>query len=213
MRKDFYATKGCSIYEASFNKINLKISELGGDISMRNIWHHYYNMSYGIIFVIDSSETKTNMRKAKSILHNLFKHPHLESKCFLIIGNKQDLPNAIDYVDLYYFLDLDIIVNQYKCPSRLDVSGNWNSNSHMSQNLYESLNWLVFSIKKRIKLIKNIVKYYADMCLISNFSNRPSTGRKITKYPRLKNRSNTAPTKLELKNGIGKTKASKICST
>lgn len=196
-RNDYCPTKGCAAYEFTINSFKVKLSEIGGDINIRQIWHYYFYMSFGVIFVIDSSENEVRMNEARHILHNLLKHPHLEGKCFLIIGNKQDLPHSIDYVDLLYFLDLDSLVNKSKSPCLLEMTGSWETEALDDNNLEKSLTWLVLTIKERLKFIKNIVKYYQDPNMTINLIKRPNTGSYKTKlFDVSKIRPDTAPKKI-----------------
>lgn len=185
-RKDHLPTNlGCNFYEVTIKNTIVKINELGGDANIREIWYHYFLEAYGVIFVIDCSNLQ-NIDEAKIILHNLFIHPYLEGKCFLIIGNKQDLPNAIDYVDLCYFLNLEVVVNETHNPCRLDVTGLWKPEQIFDSNLDKSILWLIQSIKKRMKIIKNVIKYYNEPIIYR----RKDKNRRSSSFFRLKTKKN-----------------------
>ena len=65
----------------------------------RALWPHYFEQSDGICFVVDSSD-RDRFETVKSELHRLISHKELVGKPFLILANKQDLPNAASKEEL-----------------------------------------------------------------------------------------------------------------
>lgn len=200
-RKDYLPTKGCEVYEAQIGKYKIKISELGGDATIRDIWRHYYLEAYGIIFVIDSSDIQ-NLNAARYLLQSLLSSPHLEGKCFLIIGSKQDLPDALDYVDICYFLELESMVNNSRNPCRLEIYGMWENEQFYASDIDKSLLWLIHSTKKRINLIKNMIKYYQSQASSFRKISRPFTGPSKSSVRKKKIRPKTAPDVIQKPQGI-----------
>ena len=68
---------------------------MGGQTKLRELWPHYFGQADGIVFVIDSADIE-RMPIVEAELHTLLSHKELSSKPFLILANKQDLPNALN---------------------------------------------------------------------------------------------------------------------
>ncbi|RMC01720.1 hypothetical protein DUI87_21735 [Hirundo rustica rustica] len=73
-----------------FSKINLKqgrfevtIFDLGGGKRIRNIWRNYYAESYGVIFVVDSSDIE-RMEETKQAMIEVLKSPKISGKPVLV---------------------------------------------------------------------------------------------------------------------------------
>uniref|UniRef100_A0A8C3UGJ9 ADP ribosylation factor like GTPase 13B n=1 Tax=Catharus ustulatus TaxID=91951 RepID=A0A8C3UGJ9_CATUS len=73
-----------------FSKINLKqgrfevtIFDLGGGKRIRNIWSNYYAESYGVIFVVDSSDIE-RMEETKQAMMEVLKSPKISGKPVLV---------------------------------------------------------------------------------------------------------------------------------
>jgi len=79
---------------------------LGGQTKLRELWPHYYEQTDGVVFVIDSND-RDRLPMVKEELHALMSHKELNETPFLILANKQDLPNAIRRDDLKKFLELE----------------------------------------------------------------------------------------------------------
>uniref|UniRef100_A0A7P0TAS1 ADP ribosylation factor like GTPase 13B n=2 Tax=Homo sapiens TaxID=9606 RepID=A0A7P0TAS1_HUMAN len=73
-----------------FSKINLRqgkfevtIFDLGGGIRIRGIWKNYYAESYGVIFVVDSSDEE-RMEETKEAMSEMLRHPRISGKPILV---------------------------------------------------------------------------------------------------------------------------------
>lgn len=205
-RTDYLPTQGCKIYDLQVGKWNISLTELGGGPNIRGIWKYYLLEAYGVIYVIDSSDV-TKLEESKMILSELLSNPHLEGKPFLILGNKQDLPSALDYLDIFYFFGLEQMANSSQSPCMLEVTGNF-ANVNGYSELDVGLEWLTSAIMHRLKAIRNMIKFFQQLEDVKNeiASLRPVTGgvakthRKSAR--KIKLRPNTAPNvkfKVELK--------------
>lgn len=196
-RTDYLPTSGCKIYDLKVGKWNIALTELGGGPNIRGIWKYYLLEAYGVIYVIDSSDI-TKLEESKMILSELLSNPHLEGKPFLILGNKQDMPSALDYLDIFYFFGLEQLANMSQSPCMLEVTGNYTDTNGYSE-LDIGLEWLTSAIMHRVKAIRNMIKFFQQLEDVKNeiASLRPVTGglakihRKSAR--KLKLRPNTAP--------------------
>lgn len=196
-RTDYLPTQGCKIYDLQVGKWNISLTELGGGPNIRGIWKYYLLEAYGVIYVIDSSDI-TKLEESKLILSELLSNPHLEGKPFLILGNKQDLPSALDYLDIFYFFGLEQMAQMAQSPCMLEVTGNFAEVNGYSE-LDVGLEWLTSAIMHRLKAIRNMIKFFQQLEDVKKeiASLRPVTGN-VAKVHRksarkIKLRPNTAP--------------------
>jgi ADP-ribosylation factor protein 1 len=63
------------------------------------MWHHYYEHTDAVIFVIDSND-RDRFKESKAELHALLNQEILRNCPFLIFANKQDLPQAAEITEL-----------------------------------------------------------------------------------------------------------------
>ena len=88
-------TLGFNIEEVTYKNLTFKAWDLGGQTKFRQMWHHYYECTDAVIFVIDSND-RDRFHESKQELHALLDQECLRNAPFLIFANKQDLPNAAD---------------------------------------------------------------------------------------------------------------------
>ncbi|XP_063709299.1 uncharacterized protein LOC134837838 [Culicoides brevitarsis] len=195
-RSDYLPTSGCKVYdEIHVKKLDVSLTELGGGPNIRGIWKYYLLEAYGVIYVIDSSDI-SKLEESRTILGELLSNPHLEGKPFLILGNKQDLPAALDYLDIFYYFGLEQMANSSQSPCMLEVTGNF-ANGH--SELDTAMEWLASAIEHRLKAIRNMIKFFQQLEDVKNeiANMRPvtSTIAKIHRksLKKLKLRPNTAP--------------------
>lgn len=86
-------TVGFNVEEVTIGKVNIKIFDIGGQDSIRQLWPHYFESTSGVAFVIDANDID-RLNQARNELHALFSSKDLVGKPFLILLNKQDLPQA-----------------------------------------------------------------------------------------------------------------------
>eukprot|EP01083_Nonionella_stella_P314162 1130756_1 len=88
---------------------NLIVWEVAGQESIRRLWMHYYPVTQGLIYVIDSQD-KERIEEARDALFNMvLSHPLIDKHTnipLLILCNKQDLPHAMSSDEICICLDL-----------------------------------------------------------------------------------------------------------
>lgn len=101
-------TVGFNLEEVNIGKLNIKMWDIGGQDKIRQLWPHYFGQTDGIVFVLDSND-QDRFDQAKEELHTLMSHKELNEKPFLILANKQDLPNAVGKDDIIVKLGLKTV--------------------------------------------------------------------------------------------------------
>ena len=101
-------TIGFNVEQVNVGKLDISMWDVGGQNRFRNLWPHYFAQADGIAFVIDSADTDRH-DEVKEELHALMSHKELNGKPFLILANKQDLPNARSRNELIELLQLETV--------------------------------------------------------------------------------------------------------
>ena len=79
--------------------------DVGGRCNLRALFRHYYKDAEGLVFVVDSND-RERMDEAKDQLDRLFAEDELLGLPVLVYANKQDLPNAMNLVEIEDVLGL-----------------------------------------------------------------------------------------------------------
>lgn len=99
-------TIGFNLEEVSVGGLQIRMWDIGGQDKLRALWPHYFGQTDGVVFVVDSAD-RERFSIAKEELHTLMSHTDLNEKPFLILANKQDLPQAVTKKELALELELD----------------------------------------------------------------------------------------------------------
>ncbi|EGR29351.1 hypothetical protein IMG5_157450 [Ichthyophthirius multifiliis] len=135
-------TLGSNMEEVTHNNVHLKVWDLGGQKSIRQVWDEYFNQSDAIIYVIDSKDTSLQ-NESNEEFQKLLKNELLKNSVILIFANKQDLENA---------MSTDQIVEKYKLS---DIKSHcWHiqaCSAINNQGLEEGLDWIVEKLLEKNK--------------------------------------------------------------
>ncbi|XP_040836540.1 ADP-ribosylation factor-like protein 13B isoform X1 [Ochotona curzoniae] len=138
-----------------FSKINLKqgkfdvtIFDLGGGKRIRGIWKNYYAESYGVIFVVDSSDEE-RMEETKETMSEVLRHPRISGKPVLVLANKQDKEGALGEADVIECLSLEKLVNEHKCLCQIEpCSAVLGYGKKIDKSIKKGLYWLLHIIAR-----------------------------------------------------------------
>ncbi|XP_041439222.1 ADP-ribosylation factor-like protein 13B [Xenopus laevis] len=112
--EDVAPTVGFSKADIKQWRFDITMFDLGGGKRIRGIWKNYYAESYGVVFVIDSSDVG-RMEETKETIAEVLRHPRISGKPVLVLANKQDREGALSETDIIEFLSLEKLVNDNKC--------------------------------------------------------------------------------------------------
>jgi small GTP-binding protein len=139
-------TIGFNVESVQYRNVEFTVWDIGGQQRIRALWHHYYQNTQGIIFVVDSNDreridqsTETDT-SAQEELHNLLANDLLRDAVLLVIANKQDLPNAMSVNEVSQRLELNKVTNR-----KWFVQG---ACATTGDGLFEGLDWLCSALKK-----------------------------------------------------------------
>lgn len=85
--------------------VTIKIWDLGGQARFRSMWERYARGVQAIVFVVDAADLD-GIDAARQELHDLLSKPSLAGIPLLVLGNKNDLSEALSGSELISQLDL-----------------------------------------------------------------------------------------------------------
>ncbi|XP_072285528.1 ADP-ribosylation factor-like protein 13B isoform X1 [Pyxicephalus adspersus] len=146
--EDVAPTVGFSKADIKQGKFDITIFDLGGGKQIRGIWKNYYAESYGVVFVIDSSDVE-RMEETKETVTEVLRHPRIAGKPVLVLANKQDREGAMAEADIIEFLSLEKLVNEHKCLCQIEpCSAAFGYGKKIDTHIRKGLNWLLGVIAK-----------------------------------------------------------------
>ncbi|XP_072116641.1 ADP-ribosylation factor-like protein 13B [Mobula birostris] len=141
-------TVGFSRVDIKQGKFEVTIYDLGGGRNIRSIWKNYYAESFGVIFVVDSSDI-IRMEIVKEAVTDVIRHPGISGKPVLVLANKQDCVGALGEAELIERLSLEKLVNENKsCCKIQPCSALWGYGKTLDKAIKKGLNWLLVTIAK-----------------------------------------------------------------
>ena len=142
-------TVGFNMRKVTKGKVTIKLWDLGGQPRFRSMWERYCRGVHAIVYVVDSADPD-NIAVSKTELHDLLAKPALERIPVLVLGNKNDLPEALSVDELIEKLNLKALTNREARPpppipaARPPPPAVWRPwASVRSQGLRHALGWQV----------------------------------------------------------------------
>nr|XP_008536475.1 PREDICTED: ADP-ribosylation factor-like protein 13B isoform X1 [Equus przewalskii] len=146
--EDVAPTVGFSKVDLRQGKFEVTIFDLGGGKKIRGIWKNYYAESYGVIFVVDSSDEQ-RMEETKETMSEVLRHPRISGKPILVLANKQDKEGALGEADVIECLSLEQLVNEHKCLCQIEpCSAVLGYGKKIDKSIKKGLYWLLHIIAR-----------------------------------------------------------------
>ncbi|XP_054441221.1 ADP-ribosylation factor-like protein 13B isoform X2 [Pteronotus mesoamericanus] len=146
--EDVAPTVGFSKIDLRQGKFEVTIFDLGGGKRIRGIWKNYYAESYGVIFVVDSSDEE-RMEETKETMSEVLRHPRISGKPILVLANKQDKEGALGEADVIECLSLEKMVNEHRCLCQIEpCSAVLGSGKKIDKSIKKGLYWLLHIIAR-----------------------------------------------------------------
>jgi len=92
--EDMIPTVGFNMRKVTKGNVTMKLWDIGGQPRFRSMWERYCRGVNAIVFVVDSADHE-KLETAKAELRGLLSKPQLANIPVLVLGNKNDLPNAL----------------------------------------------------------------------------------------------------------------------
>jgi len=134
-------TLGFNIYTFLHKQFRLNVWDIGGQKSLRSYWRNYFEQTDGIIWVVDSADSR-RLVDCRQELHALLQEERLAGASLLVYANKQDLGGSLPKDEIAEALGLDQIQNRHWLIQHCSaVTG---------EGLAEGIDWLVNDIASRL---------------------------------------------------------------
>jgi ADP-ribosylation factor protein 1 len=104
-------TIGFNVEEVSFRNTKLTMWDVGGQGRIRSLWRHYFTNTNALMFFVDSRDRERISDAAQEIAR-LAQEDELINVPFLILANKQDLPNTMSLAEITDKLSLHNLSNR-----------------------------------------------------------------------------------------------------
>ncbi|XP_051745360.1 ADP-ribosylation factor-like protein 13B isoform X4 [Ctenopharyngodon idella] len=155
---DVAPTVGFSKVDLKQGKFEVTIFDLGGGKRIRGIWKNYYSESYGVVFVVDSSDVQ-RIQETRDTMAEVLRHPRIAGKPVLVLANKQDQDGALAEADIIETLSLEKLVNENKCLCQIEpCSAVLGYGKKVDKSIKNGLNWLLNNIAKDYEAISERVQ-------------------------------------------------------
>ncbi|XP_067855925.1 ADP-ribosylation factor-like protein 8B-A isoform X2 [Heptranchias perlo] len=112
--EDMIPTVGFNMRKLTKGNVTIKIWDIGGQPRFRSMWERYCRGVNAIVYMVDAADFEKT-EASKNELHNLLDKPQLQGIPVLVLGNKRDLPNALDEKQLIEKMNLSAIQDREIC--------------------------------------------------------------------------------------------------
>ncbi|XP_045713261.1 ADP-ribosylation factor-like protein 8B isoform X1 [Phyllostomus hastatus] len=138
--EDMIPTVGFNMRKVTKGNVTIKIWDIGGQPRFRSMWERYCRGVNAIVYMIDAAD-REKIEPSRNELHNLLDKPQLQGIPVLVLGNKRDLPNALDEKQLIEKMNLSAIQDREICCYSISCKE--------KDNIDITLQWLIQHSKSR----------------------------------------------------------------
>ena len=133
-------TIGFNVETVGDRNISFTVWDVGGQTKIRHLWHHYFQDTQGLIYVVDSNDP-SRIKESREELQKVLEDDRLRDAVLLVFANKNDLPGAMTTTEVTQKLELNKYMNrQWYIQSTCAVSG---------EGIVDGLEWLAKTIKNK----------------------------------------------------------------
>ncbi|KAH7684480.1 CRE-ARL-8 protein, partial [Aphelenchoides avenae] len=97
--EDMIPTVGFNMRKITKGNVTIKLWDIGGQPRFRSMWERYCRGVNAIVFMVDAADHE-KLEASRNELMQLLDKQQLEAIPVLVLGNKKDLPNALDEREL-----------------------------------------------------------------------------------------------------------------
>lgn len=105
-------TVGFNMRKITKGNVTIKVWDIGGQPRFRSMWERYCRGVNAIVYMVDAADSE-KIEASRNELHNLLDKPQLSGIPVLVLGNKRDLPHALDENGLiermYVYIEKNIL--------------------------------------------------------------------------------------------------------
>ncbi|XP_045643622.1 ADP-ribosylation factor-like protein 8A isoform X3 [Ursus americanus] len=138
--EDMIPTVGFNMRKITKGNVTIKLWDIGGQPRFRSMWERYCRGVSAIVYMVDAADQE-KIEASKNELHNLLDKPQLQGIPVLVLGNKRDLPGALDEKELIEKMNLSAIQDREICCYSISCKE--------KDNIDITLQWLIQHSKSR----------------------------------------------------------------
>uniref|UniRef100_G1KCL0 ARF like GTPase 8A n=3 Tax=Iguania TaxID=8511 RepID=G1KCL0_ANOCA len=138
--EDMIPTVGFNMRKITKGNVTIKLWDIGGQPRFRSMWERYCRGVSAIVYMVDAADLE-KIEASKNELHNLLDKPQLQGIPVLVLGNKRDLPGALDEKELIEKMNLSAIQDREICCYSISCKE--------KDNIDITLQWLIQHSKSR----------------------------------------------------------------
>eukprot|EP00002_Diphylleia_rotans_P027448 TRINITY_DN54_c0_g2_i1.p1 TRINITY_DN54_c0_g2~~TRINITY_DN54_c0_g2_i1.p1 ORF type:complete len:189 (-),score=41.84 TRINITY_DN54_c0_g2_i1:393-959(-) len=132
-------------FPSNGTEYKLNVWDVGGQTTIRSYWRNYFELTDGLIWVVDSADRR-RLADCREELKQLLLQEKLAGATLLVFANKQDLSGALSSEEIAEFLELaQIDTRHWQIQSCSAVTG---------EGLEEGFAWIVQDIAARIYMLE-----------------------------------------------------------
>nr|AAQ21038.1 ADP ribosylation factor [Branchiostoma belcheri tsingtauense] len=134
-------TIGFNVETIEYKNVKFTSWDVGGRDKARPLWRHYYPNTDAIIFVLDSND-RERLPEMRQEIGTYLQEDELRDSLFLILANKQDMPNALPPDVIKEKLELDTLLRGRQ----------WHlqpASAKEGHGLYGGLDWLAAKLASK----------------------------------------------------------------
>ncbi len=137
-------TLGFNIKTMTYGDYSLNVWDVGGQKTLRAYWRNYYEATDGLIWVVDSADSR-RMRDCAEALAGVLEEEKLAGASVLVFANKRDIRGAMDVDAIADALGLKRLVNRH-----WHIVG---CSAVTGEGLLDGFDWLVNDCAERIYML------------------------------------------------------------
>ncbi|XP_067934375.1 ADP-ribosylation factor-like protein 8B-A [Watersipora subatra] len=112
--EDMIPTVGFNMRKVTKGNVTIKVWDIGGQPRFRSMWERYCRGVNAIVYMVDAADPD-KVEASKTELHSLLDKPQLHGIPVLVLGNKRDLPGALNEKELIESMNLESIKDREIC--------------------------------------------------------------------------------------------------
>jgi len=133
-------TIGFNVEHVEYKNIDMTMWDVGGQTKLRHLWHHYYEGSNALIYVVDSADVDRIDEAREELTGVLDSESFPKDAALVVFANKQDLPGALAPSDIAERMGLPEMRDR-----KWYVQGSCAANG---DGLFEGLDWLATTVNE-----------------------------------------------------------------